>query len=63
MQANTKKDLPMFLSSLVSGINWWRRYRETVRQLSVLTDQELNDVGLSRGDIHAVAWGGRATAH
>jgi uncharacterized protein YjiS (DUF1127 family) len=63
VQANTKKDLPMVLSTLLSGINRWRRYRETVRQLSDLSDRELKDLGISRSDIASVAKGGRATAH
>lgn len=33
----------------------WRRYRESVRQLSHLSDRDLQDMGLARGDIHAVA--------
>jgi uncharacterized protein YjiS (DUF1127 family) len=45
----------MFLSSILAGINRWLRYRETVRQLSGLTDRELNDLGISRSDISAVA--------
>ena len=28
---------------------------QTVKQLSKLTDRELNDIGISRGDIYAVA--------
>ena len=44
---------------------WWknykahlaqhRAYRETVAELSKLTDKELRDIGLSRGDIHSIA--------
>ena len=33
----------------------WRRYRTTVRELQNLTSRELQDLGLSRGDIHRVA--------
>ena len=32
-----------------------RTYRQTYNELSALTDKELNDIGLSRGDIHSVA--------
>ncbi len=49
----------MLLSTLLAGINRWLRYRETVRQLSDLTDRELRDLGISRSDISAVARGGR----
>lgn len=33
----------------------WRRYRATVRELSQLSDSELGDIGISRGDIESVA--------
>lgn len=32
----------------------WRRYRESVRELSRLSDRELSDLGIGRGDIDAV---------
>lgn len=32
-----------------------RRYRRTVRELMSLTDQELDDIGLSRGQIRDIA--------
>ncbi len=49
----------MFLATFLTALNRWLRYRETVRQLSGLTDRELSDLGISRGDIHAVARNGR----
>ncbi|UWP90634.1 DUF1127 domain-containing protein [Aliiroseovarius crassostreae] len=30
-------------------------FRETVRELSKLTNAELNDLGIGRGEIHAIA--------
>jgi uncharacterized protein YjiS (DUF1127 family) len=33
----------------------WRAYRQTVRELSALSNRELNDLGISRGDIYSVA--------
>ncbi len=36
-------------------LNAWRQYREAVRQLSQLSDHELSDIGIGRGDIEAVA--------
>jgi uncharacterized protein YjiS (DUF1127 family) len=45
--------------------SWWnnytkakaqhRAYRETVAELSRLSDAELRDIGLHRGDIHSIA--------
>ena len=32
----------------------WRRYREAVRELSQLTDRELSDIGIRRGDIEDI---------
>ncbi len=32
----------------------WRRYREAVRELSQLTDRELDDIGIRRGDIEFI---------
>jgi uncharacterized protein YjiS (DUF1127 family) len=34
----------------------WMMYRRTVRELSQLSTHELNDLGLSRGNIHATAY-------
>ncbi len=36
-------------------IQEWRRYRASVRELSRLTDRELSDLGIGRGDIEFVA--------
>lgn len=33
----------------------WRRYRDTVNELSRLSNRELSDVGITRGDIPYVA--------
>ncbi|PWJ79417.1 uncharacterized protein YjiS (DUF1127 family) [Pseudaminobacter salicylatoxidans] len=33
----------------------WRRYRETVSELSRLSNRELNDLGINRSEIHSVA--------
>ena len=40
---------------IAEKVNAWRRYRVSVRELSRLTDRELQDLGLSRYDIDAVA--------
>lgn len=41
--------------NLVRNYRNWRRYRETVSELSRLSNRELNDLGINRGDIQAVA--------
>lgn len=33
----------------------WRLYRQTVNELSRMSDRELSDLGISRGDIPFVA--------
>ena len=40
------------LARMVS--DWWS-YRKTVRALAALTDRELDDIGISRGEIKFVA--------
>jgi uncharacterized protein YjiS (DUF1127 family) len=45
----------MFLSVILSSLRQWRRSRETARQLAALTDRELSDIGLTRGDIPQAA--------
>ncbi len=45
----------MFVTFIVAKIRSWMRYRETVRELSRLTDRELDDLGISRWDIRYVA--------
>ena len=45
----------MLLSLLAARISAWRRYRSSVRELSRLSDRDLNDLGISRSDIECVA--------
>lgn len=45
----------MFVTLILSRIAAWLRYRETVRELSRLTDRDLADVGVSRAEIAAIA--------
>ena len=46
----------MILSYVIATLRAWRRYRVCVRELSLLNDRELADIGLTRSGIHAVAW-------
>ena len=34
----------------------WKRYGVAVQELSHLSDRELADIGITRGDISRVAW-------
>ena len=45
----------MFVSIILSKIQAYRRYRATVRELSVLSDRELEDLGIARFQIDSVA--------
>lgn len=41
--------------NLFRSFNNWRRYRTTVNELSRLSAHELNDLGISRAEIPAIA--------
>ncbi len=43
--------------TIADKLNAWKRYREAVRELSQLTDRELEDIGVRRGDIPFIAAG------
>jgi uncharacterized protein YjiS (DUF1127 family) len=45
----------MTMRSITEKFNAWRRYRVSVRELSRLSDRELSDLGIGRGDIEFVA--------
>jgi len=44
------------LSSIVRFIHTWKRYGVAVDELSHLSDRELADIGITRGDIPRIAW-------
>lgn len=46
----------MFLTHLLGAFRQWRRYNQSLRELNRLGDRELADIGISRSDIHRVAW-------
>lgn len=46
---------PSLFERLVTRLKEQRRYRRTINELSALTDRELDDIGLTRGDIENVA--------
>ena len=41
--------------NLIRNFRNWRRYRQTVNELSRLSNRELTDLGIARGDIPFVA--------
>lgn len=47
--------LVMLVERAIDGVSAWRRARETRRQLSLLSDEQLDDIGLSRTEIALVA--------
>ncbi len=42
------------IKQLTTKLAAWRRYRESVRELSRLSDRELSDLGIGRADIQTV---------
>ncbi|HST93391.1 MAG TPA: DUF1127 domain-containing protein [Microvirga sp.] len=45
----------MFVSHILSKVRAYLRYRDTVRELSQLSDRELDDLGISRFQIDSIA--------
>lgn len=54
---NYSQEIVMFLSYITARIRSYMRYRASVRALSALSERELSDIGLTRGDIQDVARG------
>jgi len=49
-----KKDT--MIAALARFIQEWKRYNQSLSELSRLGDRELADIGISRSDIARVAW-------
>ena len=49
----------MILAKLIHMYRAWRSYQRSMNELSRLNDRELADIGISRAEISAVAWGVR----
>jgi uncharacterized protein YjiS (DUF1127 family) len=45
----------MFVTYILSKVRAYMRYRDTVRELSQLSDRELDDLGISRFQIDSIA--------
>jgi len=46
-----------WFKNLRKNLHQRRMIKTTIRELSALSDRELNDMGLARGDIYSVAHG------
>ena len=44
------------LISVLSFLQSWKRYNQSLRELYQLGDRELADTGITRSDIPRVAW-------
>jgi uncharacterized protein YjiS (DUF1127 family) len=44
------------LLSIIGFFKSWKRYGVAVDELSHLSDRELADIGITRGDIPRIAW-------
>jgi len=42
------------LKTISEKLAAWRRYRDSVRELSQLSDRDLSDIGIRRGDIESI---------
>ena len=40
----------------VNFLATWREHRNAIKQLNMLTDRELRDIGMSRSDIDRLVW-------
>jgi len=43
------------MSTILTKLHRWHRYRQTVRELAALSNHQLSDLGLTRGQIESVA--------
>jgi uncharacterized protein YjiS (DUF1127 family) len=42
------------LKTISEKLTAWRKYRDALHELSQLSDQELDDIGICRGDIEYI---------
>ena len=49
----------MTIRDIAEKVQGWRRQRASLRELTRLTDRELADIGIRRGDIESVIRTGR----
>jgi uncharacterized protein YjiS (DUF1127 family) len=51
-----RKDKKNMLLPIIRFVKAWKRYGAAMQELSHLSDRELADIGITRGDISRVAW-------
>ena len=51
----TKERQMASIKIISQKLDAWRRYRQTLRELSAMTDRELHDIGIDRCDIESIA--------
>lgn len=51
-----RKDKKNMLLPIIRFFQTWKRYGLAVQELSHLSDRELADIGITRGDISRIAW-------
>ncbi|MCL4065390.1 DUF1127 domain-containing protein [Pseudomonas sp. GX19020] len=51
VSASSAASQPSFFARLIAGVREWNELRLTRKALSVLSDRELADIGLHRGEI------------
>jgi uncharacterized protein YjiS (DUF1127 family) len=54
---NPIEGIVSYIKSVRKSYVWAKEVRQTVKELNMLSDKELRDIGISRGDIYAVATG------
>lgn len=52
--AHQRTETTMSFKSMIQKVRDWQRYRESVRELSKLSDRELSDLGITRVEIEYV---------
>lgn len=45
------------IDTIIQKYRNWKKYRQTFAELSRLSERELDDVGIGRGDIHFISRG------
>jgi uncharacterized protein YjiS (DUF1127 family) len=53
--AMSTPQLPSLFKAFAEKLEDWKRYREAVKELSQLSDRELHDIGVNRGNIEYIA--------